>query len=726
MTSNKRVFSKALTFVLLLPLGLAAKVGPAEAQVAPPKASPLPLKTVRLYESGVGYFERAGKVGKDSGLALPVPVSHLDDALKTLVVLGTDGKTSVAGIEFASSISQELGHALAGLPEASGAVTHSNLLRSLKGGAVELRTGKETVRGKLVDVLEPTNEDGGPCLPVPVVDDKKSGQEKPSCVTRQETTLLVLTNEAEIRKFFLSDVVGVKPTDPSLAARLSASASVSSSQGASARRDLRVLAESTGDVTLGYVAEAPVWRSTYRMVLDPKAEKGILQGWALVHNDTDEEWKKVKIELVNGRPDSFLFPLAAPRYTRRELVAPEEPLSTVPQLVTTTADNMWGEMIGDSFGAGGLGLSGVGEGGGGRGEGIGLGSIGTIGHGAGTGTGVDSDSSTVLSVGDLAKIAEAEGVEAGALFRYALPSAIDLRAHGSALVPFLQQPISARRIVWFTSPSSVGRSAARVKNDTKQTLPPGTIAFFSDGGFAGEAKLSRMKPNESRFLAYGTDIDVELNIENDLVTDEVQLVTYAGDDLIEHFIRHHRTDYTIENRSGGARTVFLNLDLVRNASVKGADELDFDVATVKPLAVFASEARSKKVRRLEADEGLSRRTPIKALGPQGLRAMATSPKLSAAQKTQLEEAAKLLIDAEARESLLPKRREDLTEILADLARLRGYLAAATKTDESATFSKSILEKEAKLKELRTRIATLGTEAQSFRERARHSLAKLTK
>ncbi len=49
--------------------------------------------------------------------------------------------------------------------------------------------------------------------------------------------------------------------------------------------------------------------------------------------------------------------------------------------------NMWGDNIGDSFGAGGLGLSGIGEGGGGRGEGIGLGSIGTIGHGAGAGSG---------------------------------------------------------------------------------------------------------------------------------------------------------------------------------------------------------------------------------------------------------------------------------------------------------------------------------------------------
>ncbi len=49
--------------------------------------------------------------------------------------------------------------------------------------------------------------------------------------------------------------------------------------------------------------------------------------------------------------------------------------------------NMWGDAIGESFGAGGLGLTGIGEGGGGRGEGIGLGGIGTLGHGAGTGSG---------------------------------------------------------------------------------------------------------------------------------------------------------------------------------------------------------------------------------------------------------------------------------------------------------------------------------------------------
>ena len=53
----------------------------------------LPLRTLRLYETGVGYFERSGTLAGDRA-SLPVPAGHLDDALKTLVVLGPDGKST--------------------------------------------------------------------------------------------------------------------------------------------------------------------------------------------------------------------------------------------------------------------------------------------------------------------------------------------------------------------------------------------------------------------------------------------------------------------------------------------------------------------------------------------------------------------------------------------------------------------------------------------------------
>jgi hypothetical protein len=48
---------------------------------------------------------------------------------------------------------------------------------------------------------------------------------------------------------------------------------------------------------------------------------------------------------------------------------------------------LFGSDIGDSFGVGGLGMSGTGAGGGGTGEGIGLGTVGGFGKGGGSGTG---------------------------------------------------------------------------------------------------------------------------------------------------------------------------------------------------------------------------------------------------------------------------------------------------------------------------------------------------
>jgi hypothetical protein len=64
------------------------------------------------------------------------------------------------------------------------------------------------------------------------------------------------------------------------------------------------------------------------------------------------------------------------------MLASADTTSVWGQAPRSASSNMWGDDIGDSFGAGGLGLQGIGESGG-RGEGLGLGSIGTIDHGLG-------------------------------------------------------------------------------------------------------------------------------------------------------------------------------------------------------------------------------------------------------------------------------------------------------------------------------------------------------
>src|SRR5688500_18380046 len=109
-------------------------------------ARPLPLERLRLYETGVGYFERAGELGGPRGAAVPVPSGHLDDALESLVVLGKDGK--VESIAFDSRQSPAVARARAGLPaETSTAVRLHDVLLGLRGHDVVVRGGGKRIRG---------------------------------------------------------------------------------------------------------------------------------------------------------------------------------------------------------------------------------------------------------------------------------------------------------------------------------------------------------------------------------------------------------------------------------------------------------------------------------------------------------------------------------------------------------------------------------------------------
>ena len=44
---------------------------------------------------------------------------------------------------------------------------------------------------------------------------------------------------------------------------------------------------------VGYIQETPIWKTTYRLVL-PDEKKPFLQGWAIVENTSEEDWKDVQ------------------------------------------------------------------------------------------------------------------------------------------------------------------------------------------------------------------------------------------------------------------------------------------------------------------------------------------------------------------------------------------------------------------------------------------------
>lgn len=725
---------RRLTWGRLLPLlGLLPACTPAYTQTASRSLSILPLRTLRLYETGIGYFERAGSVsGDDTGL--PLPAGHLDDALKTLVIYSQDKTARVYGLSFPSSVSKGMGRALAGLPQnEDDAVSYRELLLSLKGAAMAVRVGESTINGRLIDVqrnghsasdtakeaeLEKASEDG-----------KSTSKDKPAVpAAKPELVLMLLSDTGELVRIPTGVISAIRPLDPTYAGRLGTALDAVTQRGAQSQRMLRLLSRDGGPITLGYLTETPLWRVTYRLVVGEAKGSAALQGWSLIHNDTDEDWRGVKLHLVSGRPDSYLFPIAAPRYTRRQLVTPENQLSTVPQLLSNSADRMWGDHIEESYGTGGLGLSGTGMGGGGTGEGtIGLGSIGTIGHGSGAG---GEGNSSLLQVGNLAAAAQSTGIESGSLFTYTMNDAIDLRARSSALLPFINEGVEAEAITTLAKPGGSARAGLRLVNSTKQTLPAGPMSIYSDGTLAGETAIERLKPGERRFLEYGSDLDVSLTSVKSQTRDEPQRISFDRDALEEHFLRRVDALYRLENRSGQPRTLYLTLDIGANARVQGADRLDFDTSSNHAVAVFELAPGSRVERAMSMVAGRQTSRPLSTLSSTRLGELAQQTALPAAERAVLQEATLRQRELEAAKVELDKSETDIKKTEKEIERLREHLKAmGHETSAGAVQNpvlKRILDAEDRLAALQKKQELLESDQDKRRDVVRKVLERLPK
>lgn len=679
--------------------------------VADPSA--LPLRKLRLYETGVGYFERRGNVGPRGDLALPLPSSHLDDALKSLVILEATGGVRVKGVDFGSSVSEGMARAMAGLPEdGEDALGYGDLLESLRGSRVQVQTPDGKVRGRFVDLEGPfylkesDPKDGS--------DPERSAPAAPR--GEPHYTLILLDEDDALRRIKTDRVEAVRVLDERTAARLDVAATALSDQLARQTSQLEVQVSSGGRLGLGYITESPVWRTTYRVVIDDDEPRGQLQAWALVHNDTDEDWDTVMVELANGRPSSFLHPMAAPRYAERELIDPPDGLSTVPQLANRTVDSLVGTEIGGAYGVGGLGLVGTGRGGGGMG----------MGHGYGVAGMAPEDGGVEL--GDLAQLAQAAGTESGALFLYRVADPIDLEAHHSALLPIVQEDIEVESITFFSVEGSEGLSAARVVNTTSQTLPPGTVSFFADGGFVGEALFDRLKPKERRFVPYGFELDVELERGRETLGERVTVLRFHEGKIVESYVEESELRLTVDNRSGRTRRVYVALDVPRRAELTGDGrvELDYDLANDTPLAATEVGAGRQVEHLLRSKELRSRTHGDLSLST--LVALSKREGIPAPQRELLKTTTDLSRRAVELDAEVTEAHETIGHLEGDLARIREDLTALGSAGGRSTartkLTRELLGKETKIDRLRKEIEQATDGAKRARRKVRTTMERL--
>ena len=95
------------------------------------------------------------------------------------------------------------------------------------------------------------------------------------------------------------------------------------------------------DLAIGYVAATPLWRPSYRVVVDKGGAD--LQVWGIVQNLSGEDWKDVELTLVAGAPIAFESTLGDPVTPVRPVITDTgEIIAQVPEGMTTLGNQPGG------------------------------------------------------------------------------------------------------------------------------------------------------------------------------------------------------------------------------------------------------------------------------------------------------------------------------------------------------------------------------------------------
>ena len=320
------VITRRRHFVLrfVMACGLWTASGAALVHGEEPTVSRLPLKKVVMFNSGVGFFQHDGEVTGDTQVEMKFNVDDVNDLLKSMVVQDLNGGR-ISTVTYAS---------------------RDPITKTLKTFAVDLTDNPtladllDQVRGEKVEAEAP-NKIVGTILGV-----EKRKQKVGENETVENEFLNLLTDEG-LRSLPLASIARIKLLNESLDRELRQALTILALGHSADKKSvtLKFLGDGRRQVRVGYIQEAPIWKTSYRLVLNDEGQP-LLQGWALVENTTEEDWKDVSLTLVSGRPISFIMNLYEPLYVPRPVVEPELFASLRPQTYGQDLDRAEGEFAG--------------------------------------------------------------------------------------------------------------------------------------------------------------------------------------------------------------------------------------------------------------------------------------------------------------------------------------------------------------------------------------------
>ena len=281
----------------LAPLAAAAWTPPAAAAEAT-----LPVRKVVLYKHGMGYLERRGKVSGDATVSFSFRADQMKDLLTSFYAVDLGGGT-ITSVRYdtAEPLARRLQEILIKVPESAAL---SQFLPQLKGARISAKVSGEEFTGRVLG-LEPFTESA----------DGK--------VVRQGHRLVVLTDAGAVRSADLAGIAELSILDEGLRADVVRLLDLALEGRRADAKRLTVTAAGAGEreLRVGYLVEMPVWKCSYRLILDPAdKDKALLQGWAQAENTSGEDWEDVAVSFVAGNPLSFSMDMYTPLYVPRPQV----------------------------------------------------------------------------------------------------------------------------------------------------------------------------------------------------------------------------------------------------------------------------------------------------------------------------------------------------------------------------------------------------------------------
>ena len=474
-------------------------------------AAELPVRQVVLYKHGVGFFERAGSLAPGETARLDFKASEMNDVLKSLKIAET-GSGKISGLRYDSSI--PLDRKLADYPfQIGNKQPLSAILDQLRGARIEIQFGSEKTSGVIV---------GARAVPA-----------APNAPEREQITLLL--DSGDLHSYDLGAATTLRFSDPKLSAQFKDYLTAVSDARSADKRSLYV--DSTDnkahDVSASYIIPSPVWKSSYRLIFDTAAQP-TLEGWAIVDNTTGEDWTNVRMSLVSGKPISFISALYEPKYVHRLGAELAEDRPVAPTVYSGNVD--------------GAPRSGVGGG-----------ILGGLPSAAPPPPRkMESYAALQRGISQSTVVAQAESGNLGELFEYQIAAPVTIRKNESAMLPFLQQKITARKLLIYSDPAAQNPlQAAELTNSTGKTLDGGPITVFDAGAYAGEALVETVKSNDKRLISYAVDLGTRITTAFDsanAITHEIHVTRGL---LTARLAAAETKTYTIRNVDPKAKTLII-------------------------------------------------------------------------------------------------------------------------------------------------------------------------